>query len=145
MATLDGGKELAAKLRALKAGTRGRILKDAVARAMVETLNDATNAAPVGTKSHKTYKGNIVEPGYARDSLRLKTWVSKDKESAAAMVGVRPEAYYALQFVELGTSKMPPRPWLEPAFQGNKAASIARIAAELKARIERIARRKRPK
>jgi HK97 gp10 family phage protein len=145
MATLEGARDLAAKLVALKPSQQGRALRDAVQKAMLPTYRDALHTIPVGTKPHKTYKGRVVEPGFAQQNLRLKTWTSKDKQAAAAMVGVNPEAFYVLQFIELGTSKLPPRPWLEPAFRSNKGLAVSTITDELRKRIERIARRRKIK
>ena len=43
------------------------------------------------------------------------------------MVGVRPEAFYAVSFIELGTSSIPKRPWLEPAFRASRGDINARM------------------
>lgn len=143
MATLEGAKDLAAKLQALKPSQQGSALKNAVQKAMLPTFREALHTVPIGSRPHKTYKGRTVEPGFAQQNLRLKTWVSKDKQAAVGMVGVNKEAFYVLQYIELGTSKIPPRPWLEPAFRSNKASAVQTMIAELRKRIERIARRKK--
>lgn len=139
---LEGTRELSKQLADLGKATSGRVLKAAVMEAMLPTYRQALATVPIGSKAHKTYKGRSVEPGFAQQSLRLKTWVGKDKTVATAMVGVAPEAYYALQFIELGTSKYPATPWLTPAFESNKDAAVQKIASEMRTRIERIARRR---
>lgn len=144
-ATLEGTRELSRQLAELGKATSGRVLKAAVGEAMLPTFRQALSTVPVGTRPHRTYKGRMVEPGFAQQNLRLKTWVSRDKSAAAAMVGVAPEAYYVLQFIELGTSRIPAAPWLTPAFESNKDAGVRIIAQEMRTRIERIARRRAAK
>jgi hypothetical protein len=58
------------------------------------------------------------------------------------MLGVRPEAFYAVQFIELGTSKIPKRPWLEPAFRQSITAVDLRFQSEIKRLIDRAALKK---
>lgn len=141
-ATLEGTRELAAQLAELGKATSGRVLKAAVSEAMLPTFRQALSTIPVGSRPHVTYKGRRVEPGFAQQNLRLKTWLARDKSAAAAMVGVAPEAYYVLQFIELGTSKYPATPWLTPAFEASKDAAVAEIGRQFRTRIERIARRR---
>jgi hypothetical protein len=57
-------------------------------------------------------------------------------------VGVQKEAFYAVQFLELGTSKIPKRPWLEPAFRGAVSAVDAELQKRLKVIIDRAAKRR---
>lgn len=142
MTGLEGTAALSKQLAELGKAASGRVLKAAVTEAMLPTYTEALGRVPVGTVPHRTYKGRTVEPGFAQQNVRLKTWVSKDKSAATAMVGVSPEAYYVLQFIELGTSKLPAAPWLTPAFESNKDAAVKQVARELRERIERIARRR---
>jgi HK97 gp10 family phage protein len=92
---------------------------------------------------HKTYRKNrTVMAGFASRSLNMDTYVDYKRGVVGARLGVRKEAYYALQFVELGTSKQPAQPWLVPALERSKDSSIGIIADQMKARIERIARKR---
>lgn len=134
-------RELDQKLAGLAASATGPILRRAVNRAIRPALEEAKNTVPIGKVPHKTYKGRLVAPGFARKSLKIKTLVSRDKQAAAALLGVAGEAYYALQFIELGTSEIPATPWLQPAFEGTATKQQDAIAAELKAGIERAARK----
>lgn len=137
---LLGVAELSAKLEALTDKVKGEALRQSVREAAKPVAEAARARLPVGKRAHKTYKGKLVPPGYARMSLRLKTWVSRDKAAAVAMIGVAPDAYYALQFVELGTSKMDAQPWLVPAFEANRSPMLTDVGTALRNRIERIAR-----
>lgn len=66
-------------------------------------------------------------PGRLRDSIRSAVHIRKDN---AAVVGFleagSDDAFYA-RFVELGTHKMTPRPFLRPAFNRHKATAVVAI------------------
>jgi phage protein, HK97 gp10 family len=136
--SLEGFAELDRKLRALGPAVGGKILRQAVRQAVKPALSRAKETVPVGTVAHKTYKGRLVSPGFALRSLRIIT--TKLIGGAAALLGVRREAYYALQFIELGTAKYPRHPWLGPAFQATQQQQIEALAKALKERIEKAAR-----
>lgn len=68
--------------------------------------------------------------------------MSKDKQSASALLGVRKEAFYALQFFELGTAHISRKPWLTPAFYQSRSASVKGIGEVMLKRIESIARKR---
>lgn len=132
-----GFDELAKKLSTLTSDEEiGKALSQAVRAALAEVVKDARSRIPVGTEAHRTYKGRLVAPGYARRSIR--TLVRKDKTNhkVTGLVGVRAEAYYALQFVELGTSKMAAQPWLRPAFEASKDPAISQIGKGMRSWIE---------
>ncbi len=138
---LEGVAELTRKLNELGAKTAGKELRGAVRAAAKIAYDKAKAAIPVGDEPHKTYKGRLVAPGFAQRSLRLLARINRRKGSAEALIGVRREAFYALSFVELGTSRMGARPWLRPAFESSQDSMLRSLASELKKRIERIARR----
>lgn len=106
----------------------GKILRAGVSGAMNDVKKRAAQLIPVGSVAHRTYKGRLVAPGFAKRSLKVVTRVDKSGFKASAVLGVRTEAFYAIQFVELGTSKMPARPWLRTAFSGSKDPSVRKIA-----------------
>jgi HK97 gp10 family phage protein len=136
-----GLRELDQKLAALQNANPGPILRRAVNRGIRPALEQAKATVPVGKEAHKTYKGRLVAPGFARKSLKVKTNVSRDKQAASAILGVASEAFYAIQFIELGTSEIPATPWLQPAFENTAEQQQAALAAELKAGIERAAKK----
>ena len=63
------------------------------------------------------------------------------KQQAAAIIGVRAEAFYAVSFVEIGTSKMGRRPWLRPAFYSTRDAQQEALAASLHKSILKAAKK----
>lgn len=128
MSSVEGLRELDAKLKELAdPKINSAVLRAGAVAGMRKVLARAKGMVPVGTKAHKTYKGRIVAPGFAARSLRVKGMVSRDRTRAFALLGVRPEAFYAVQFIELGTAKMPAKPWLRPAFEASQDEAVTAL------------------
>ena len=134
-AELKGYRELSKQLQALGAAVGGKTLRSATLLATTPVMREARRRIPVGVDAHKTYKGRVVAPGFAKRSIARKAFLSRDKSTAYCIVGVKPEAYYALQFVEMGTSKQSAQPWLEPAFRATQDEQIERLGANLRKKI----------
>lgn len=115
------------------------ILRSAVRAGIRPAFKRAQQTIPIGKAAHRTYKGRLVAPGFSKRSLRIVTKVSQDKQTVSAALGVRREAFYAVLFEELGTAKMPARPWLRPAMAGTQVDQETALAAKLKERIEKVA------
>lgn len=144
---VTGTKELTAKLRELgSAKEQAATLRAAVREPMQDVMRVAQSnigrISPGARQIHRTYKGRLVSAGFAARNLRLIVVMSKDKEAAWSLLGVRKEAFYALQFFELGTAKIPRQPWLMPAFYQSRNASLAKLGEVMKERIEKIARKR---
>lgn len=144
---LEGYAELDRKLRelrdpkaganALRASVRDPMLKVAeVARRNIAVLS------PGRADLHRTYRGRLVAAGFASRNIKVVVKMSRSKQSASALLGVVKEAFYAVQFFELGTAKIARRPWLVPALESSKEAAIRGVGATLKKRIERIAKKR---
>lgn len=141
---VEGLKELSDKLKELSATVSARLLKGAAKDAMLPTEQAAKASVPVGSVVHKTYKGRTVTPGFAQRSVKRAVTARRDSKNVVkAMVGVAREAFYALAFIERGTSKMPARPWLVPAFEATQGQVLQRFKDSLRKRIERAAKRKK--
>lgn len=141
---VQGLKELSAKLRALGETVAARNLKGAAKDAMLPTELAAKSNIPVGTVAHKTYKGRTVTPGFAQRSVKRAVTAGRaTKNIVRAMVGVAREAFYVVAFLERGTSKVPARPWLVPAFESTQGQVLQRFKESLKRRIERAAKRRK--
>jgi HK97 gp10 family phage protein len=137
---IDGLPKLFKQLRNLAQLDQGKALRRGVKAGMRPAQQRARAAIPVGVDKHRTYKGREVAPGFARKSIRVVVSVSRDKKRAEAILGVRAEAFYATQFVELGTSRTPAQPWLRPAFKSSSDQQQTELATELRAAIEQLAR-----
>lgn len=141
---LKGTKELARKLSELGAAAGGKALRNAALLAMTPVVSDAKRRIPVNDRDYlkRSYKGTPIAPGFAKSQIAKKTLISRDKTRAYALVGVKPEAYYATQFVERGTSKQPAQPWLRPAFRTNRREVLRRLANQLRKNIMKVAKGK---
>ena len=137
---LRGFEDLHRKLRRLGARAGGQSLRAAAMQATLPAFREAKANAPVGTEAHKTYKGRIVAPGFGQRSVARKSRLSRDRQTVWVMIGVKPEAFYMVQFVELGTSKMPKAPWLEPAFRRSQNDVIERFGVRLRRQIDKARR-----
>jgi HK97 gp10 family phage protein len=91
----------------------------------------------------RTYRGTLIAPGFGKRSIAKKVKLYQDGKFAKAMVGVKPEAYYLLQFVERGTSKQPKQPWLEPAYRKTRRTVLTRFQEQMKKKILESAKGKR--
>lgn len=140
---LDGFRALDKQLAELAdAKATGSVLRSGAGYAMRRVAKQAKAAAPVGREAHRTYKGRLVAPGFASRSVRVVTKLSRDKQKVSALLGVRREAFYALQFIELGTSRIPARPWLVPVFERNQKQVLADLKTGLTRRLKKIAARR---
>lgn len=148
MATdLEGYAELTKKLAELASPKEGMAaLRESVRKPMRDVQKKAqaniAKISPGKTDIHRTYKGRLVGAGFASRSLRSVVKMSKKKDSASALLGVRKEAFYAVQFFELGTATIPKQPWLVPALESSRSEAIRSVGDTLKARIEKIAKKR---
>lgn len=134
---LEGAAELARQLAALGDIASTKIMRAAVRAAIQPAKKKAQATIPVGLQAHRTYKGRLVAPGFSKRSIRVVTKVSRDGKSISAALGVQREAFYAVLFEELGTSKMPARPWLRPAMASTVTQQQAILVAQLRDRIQK--------
>lgn len=112
---LQGVSDLIAKLKSLGSMADGKALRKSVRDGMKPVRDAAKLKVPVAEAAHRSFKGDAVQPGYARDHIRLVTRLHPAKNQAWAYVGVSRRAYYVVQFVERGTVRAPAHPWLRPA------------------------------
>jgi len=129
---IQGGAQLRRQLLQLSRNAQGRALRAAVRAGIKPAQARAKQLIPVGDEAHKTEQGKVVRPGFARRSIRAIVKVSRDKTRAEALLGVRKEARYAVQFIELGSSKTPAQPWLRPAFASQQQQMVEAIAESLR-------------
>jgi HK97 gp10 family phage protein len=139
---LEGVRELDAQLAGLSRAVRGRVLRTAVRAAIGKARERAEATIPTGTVPHRTHKGRLVAPGFAKRNIRVAVRLDRTREKATGVLGVDPEAFYAVQFVELGTVKVGPRPWLRPAFNATLAEQQRELAARLRRSLLAVAQRR---
>ena len=144
---VEGTRELTKKLRELaspkeQAATLRAAVREPMKDVMRVARSNISRISPGKRQIHRTYKGRLVTAGFASRNLRMITRMSRDKQMAQSVLGVRKEAFYALQFFELGTAKIPRQPWLMPAFYQSRNQTLAKVGEAMKKRIERIARKR---
>ena len=140
MTAVKGAKELDLKLAELGKAVEDKLIRAAVREALKPAFEMARNNIPRGDRLHRTYKGMLVTPGFAARSLRRVVGKPQDGKIRAAL-GVAKEAYYALQFLEMGTIFIRPRPWLRPAFESTKGDALDVLVRALIKKIERVAKK----
>lgn len=133
---LVGAAELSRKLAALG---QQPITRADIRGAIEPAYQKAVQTIPVGSELHRTFKGRVVAPGFSQRSIRVVSRVDKNGTVISAALGVRKEAFYAVLFTELGTSKVPARPWLRPALRTTQDIQQRVLAAGIKKRIDKIA------
>lgn len=138
---LLGAAELSRKLVALG---QQPITRADIRGAIEPAYKKAVQTIPVGREPHRTYKGRLVAPGFSQRSIRVVSRVDKNGTVISAALGVRKEAFYAVLFTELGTSKVPARPWLRPALRTTQQLQQRVLGASIKQRLEKIAQGKKP-
>lgn len=111
----EGTAALVAKLQALGKLEDGKALRAAAKAGVKPIFIQAKQNIPKSQESVKTYKGRIVGPGFASRNIRTITQLKPALGIARASVGVRDEAFYAVNFVQKGTKKQQAQPWLTDA------------------------------
>lgn len=150
---LTGMKDLADKLAMLGTTLGGKTLRQSLMNATTPLVKKIKLAVPVGTEIHKTYKGNIVSPGFLKRSIKRVSRFNKRFGSASVRIGVRREAFYGINFLDRGINVTqrkgkPVKPysitgtsWFKQNFINSRKAMEDRLKAQLKSKIDKIARR----
>lgn len=135
---LEGLAPLARRLAEYGKKLDIQVLRASVRAGIKPAVAAARQLIPVGTVPHKTYKGRLVQPGFARDNITVTTKARSDGQAVSAAMGVHKEAFYAVQFVDKGTKKMRARHWLVPSFENNLDAIERALADKLRDRVGKL-------
>lgn len=142
---LKGAREFSMYLNAMGKKISGRVLRKAVKTAGQLVVNEAIPNVPVGEQrdgqdfQKETYKGRLVwHPGFAQKNVRQKPFVSRDRKKAGTLIGVAPEAFYAINFVEMGASRQAAQPWLRPAFAAKKSEMLSVLTKTMGDEIKKL-------
>lgn len=121
---IEGMPNLKRKFSGLSQVAQKKVLRKAMRGAAKPVVKAAKAKAPVRT-------------GKLKKSIR--TTVSMRRGKAEAKVGFGGKQYYGI-FSELGTVKMPARPFLRPALDSQKDASVRAFVEVIQAEIAKVAR-----
>jgi len=143
---LAGVKELNVKLSKLERSVGIKTLRSAVFKATTPVVRQMKSKIPVGSRAHRTYRKRLVTPGYAQRSIKRltgKKYINQGKLSIA--IGVKAEAFYAINFIDQGPHKVTKRgrrpvksyavkqhPWFESTFIANRNRMIQLFASNLR-------------
>lgn len=133
---LTGLKELNDKLNELKVQTGIKVLRQSVKNATTPAVQAMKLAVPVGTVAHRTYRKRLVAPGFLKRSIRAISFIRNGK--AVALIGVRREAFYGINFVDRGTKFMSARKWFKSVFEDSRDAMEKRLADQLRSKIDKL-------
>jgi hypothetical protein len=137
---IKGLAELDRRLAALGGALGQKVLRNATRAAMTPVLKAARAAAPKGTEAHRTYQGRLVAPGFAARNLRVITYRNRQTGKVGALLGVRREAFYALQFWVYGAYGRKRKDWLTPVFEAHESEMLQRLQTEAAKRIDKAAK-----
>lgn len=94
MQRVEGIKEAQRALRQMSMAAQGRTVRSALNAALTPGLRAARAAAPVGTRAHRTYLGNLVLPGFLSRNIRKSTRVNRRTGTVTGSIRAAPEAFY---------------------------------------------------
>lgn len=167
---LIGVEELTRKLNRLDSKLAAKSLRSSLFKATTPVVRQMQSRIPVGTDAHRTYKGRLVVPGFARRSVKRltgKKFLNRGRISVA--IGVKAEAYYAIRFYDQGPYTITRRrqstnirarghvgnqrrnisikpytlrrvPWFESTFAANETRMVADMKKHLRDIITKVAR-----
>ena len=136
---ITGASEMAKVLKLLPGKVQGKLLISATRAGANLIRNDARARAPesgLGAERRAARSSSGEDYGTLKDNISVKK--VKTPPSRAKMIISNGRAFWGM-FLEFGTEKHPPQPWLRPAFDGNVSAALAKIGKTLGRGIEREA------
>lgn len=129
---ISGGEALHAALAEVGKSMEKKILARAMRDAAKPILNDAKRRAPVLS-------------GQLRKSLKIRA-LQRNRKKGQVGVAIstdkgffKGDEFYGA-FHEFGTSRMPARPFIRPAFEANKARAVKIVGEAIKLGLEDVAR-----
>jgi hypothetical protein len=148
---VQGLKELEIKLSKLEQKLAAKTLKSAMTYAVSPVKRQMKMAAPVGKEPHRSYKkiaggkGRLLPPGFLKKSIKHITRVDKRRGTISAFIGVKSEAFYGVQFLDVRdykvqTKPLPHTPWFKTVFEANAQTMVDRFRYKLREKVEAAAR-----
>ena len=137
---VEGLAETQKALQSLSGKLGWKAMSMALGRSGRKMRAAARKNAPVGTVAHRTYRGNLVAPGFTKKSVVLVRFPRKNNNTALVAIGVKKAAFYAVQFVEQGHktrsgTRVAARPWLKTSYDQTVNAVPGAFTKELNAMI----------
>jgi HK97 gp10 family phage protein len=142
--SVGGLPELGEAMRLMSSDISGKIARAGVLAAAKIVKDAAIANAPESSKQHQlgVRKDQIVQPGNLKRNIIIKRLPASQKQITEEYIvgvrhgsGVAPKDAFYWRFIELGTVKIGPRPFLKPALENNIQPAIDAMKARLAARI----------
>ena len=148
---VEGLQELKRTSENLKTGVRKKVLGAAVAAGALVVLKEAKRTAPVDTgalreaikqrRSRKNSKLDYEERHVGVFKVKGGKYANTRVNRRLGRVGKEftsdpPEYYW--RFLEFGTVKMRPRPFLRPAFERKKEEAVSRLKQRLAQKLAEV-------
>lgn len=134
--SIEGIDVLIKKLKSLDDKTNVKVMQKAAVGSIRRTKNKMKALAPISSKSHKTYKRNVVAPGFLKRSITHRT--RKENNSIVVTIGVKKEAYYGVQFLDRGTKFIKPIQWFESTFEKDEKHILEEFKNYLKKNLDKL-------
>ena len=130
---IEGLRELGNALKELDGRVQKRIARSATAAGARVIANDAKQRVP-------------VDKGTVKKNLRTANLKPNQRGLQETAVGVRVKgktdtSAFHWRFLEFGTAKMAPKPFLRPAFEAKKGEAAQRIKEQLAKRLDAEAKK----
>jgi HK97 gp10 family phage protein len=139
--SVDGLRELGESMKKLDLAVRFKISERALRAGAAVIQRNAKKLAPQSDEPHQwgVRKGVKVDPGNLKKNVftvRIKnTNLTSEVEVRVRRTKKPPKDAFYWLFLEFGTVKMAPRPFIRPAFQQSREQAANRIAERLKKEI----------
>jgi hypothetical protein len=150
---LFGMRELQIKLDKLDDKLAVKSMRSVLFKALTPVVREMKSKVPIGTEAHRTYKKRLVVPTFAWRGIKRitgKKFLSQGRLSVA--VGVKAEAFYAIQFLddrshhitERSGKRIKPyntirRRWFTAVFDAHERQMVSSIQATLESEIKKVA------
>lgn len=152
-----GADEIRRSFKQAARATQVKILRRTIGKALRPTAKKLRAAVPVGSRSHRTYKGRLVRGGFLKRNIQVNTRIGRDKSTASGTIRPSGEAWYGSllehgyrpgarskrvksasrkfgslddkKLAQLGDNrkKVPGSKWWSNAYQGEEAKIIERF------------------
>lgn len=133
----EGFKELYEKLEQLPEKLAVKVLAKAARKAFKPVLEDARNMVPKDSGALRDSLRITVRKGRGDEPLRVGLRIGRAKGGNAGS-DIPPARRW--HFIELGTAKLAPHPFLRPALDRNKAAIIEALKTEIAGHLANLAK-----
>jgi HK97 gp10 family phage protein len=149
---IEGLKELDAAIRQMTDNVQGRLLRQAANAGAQVIRKEARAKAPkdtgllrknivVGRSRRQSAKGKETYNVFLKKEKRTfaDTKANRRKNRVGKKYEVDGPAFYG-KFIEMGTSKMPARPFLRPALEGKRGEAIAAFREKMAEGIRKLSK-----